>query len=417
MYNSEYDGGIPVYVFTFISILLFIFTGFNASLVVAAPMTVNASTSLGVKYEDNPGLSSTQQEAATGYTGIADMSVGQLSAVTDLSLKGRLLATEFADKDLSNDVKFLYLKSALNGERYKIRFNAKAKKDTTLVSQNDLTQELDGIDDDGGSEVDIDVGAPVERKVERTRYDYEPELDFRLSQTSSMSLGYQYRVLRHEQIDSVRLTDYTDSSASIRWATKLGLLYQLGLNADAGRFKADSGGEGDRATEWQGFGLSYGFNDSATSEFSTSVNYQKFTILDNLVDYSWSLSLKYRSKSVLNRWSVKLDRVVRPSSAGEMLYVNSARLNFMHRWSKLAWTEGKITGWQERAFQKGSLYQGRNRASAELVYGRRLSQQAEIRGSYRFRWREDDVNASESDSAESSGVFLSLVYTAKRLMF
>ncbi len=394
----------------------------GASSVNAAPVTVNASVNLRLNSDDNPGMVFGAPTSDTGYSGIADMSAAQHSQVTEMMLRGRYLSTKYSNADLDNDVRFLFLKTALKGQRLNFVFDAKARKDTTLVTFKDLEQNADVVDGEPDSGADVDAGHTAQKRLGRTQYNYAPSLQYRLGMFSNLSISYHYQSLEHERSDAVQLSDFKDQSISLGGSSRLGLRHRLGMSYEAGRFEPDSGqATTDPITKRQGFAISYIFDISPASKLSNALGYRQYTEessngsgVSQRSNSSMSVSLKYSVNEPVDQWFMDIRREVKPSNAAEMLLVDVAGFDLRHRLSELSWARLRTTGWQEQALYVDSVYPEKRQLSAELIYGHSLSRQIHIEGSYRYRRRTEQGIAGV---AESNAVFLNMIYNAERFIF
>ncbi len=379
----------------------------------AVPVSLDAGVSLGLSYEDNPGLSTTQTNRETSAVNTAaDMSVSRIAPASTLALRGHLQAAQYQKQqgsEFNNDLRILTLQSAVNSLRAKLSFDAELRRDTTLITY--LDPEAASPD---AVALDINPGVTVSKRVERNRNTYTPTFFYRLTESSQVRLQYRYQNMIYDKVSGAPLRDYEDQGVFLAWSTAVGERGRFDIGVDQGRFIPEKGADAYR----HGGKLNYLFETSASGKLAASFAYHEYYRQDHGTTSAnsrkASYGINYQSNAPVTRWTIDLRRDVQPSSAGELLTVDQLGLDLARKLSELTAVRARVRAWNERKLVADSTYQDVSQGYSELSVNTALTRKLKLSGSYRYRWREF---VNDNATAENNGIFLDLVYNAQRAFF
>lgn len=348
-------------------------------------------------YSDNLLLNRRNEVDTFGSITTPELLLERTSPTSHIALNGRFEFEEYFDHssfDSQDQIIDLDVEKALS-ERSRLGLDANFTRDTTLTSEDDITNRF--LDD----------------AIRFISWRATPSWTYDLTPLDQVSLAGSYRQVEY---DSSEKTDYQYFGPTIGYNRRLGELSKFTTELSARRFIPDEPGDNYTDTIGTLFGYAYTsserFSISGAAGVSYSEEHEEDVGNDSDVGYRLKFDMKYLvSEQLTARVSLSHDN--EPSGDGDQVTRNRARAALDYQVTEMA-TLGLDFNYADNVdllgFEGESTDDEDDRSRYFAVrpnIGWQFTEDLSLVASYQFRYKKFE---DENDTATSNSVFLTLQY-------
>lgn len=367
-----------------------------ATVAQAAEWSLTPSAGLGVFYDTNPGLVTTDHQSSSGAYGNAVLGFQYATERSQANLGAAYYGARYREEGYENDDEgVIGLRSFTRPtERQTLGLDGEYRR-SSLYEQRAQTEP-------GTGDIrDTDVG------LARVRRDYwwaEPRWVIQMTERNALDVRYRHTEAQYDEI----LDDYDEDIGTIAVAHTLDPRDDIRFGVRASRYRSPSADtRSTTSTVFLGFGRAF----TATSRMELYAGGAKATEETgtekyDVTGYVFRAGLTQRTE--LTRLELVLSRDAHPSGGGRLVASDQVRVDLNHRVAERS--EIWLRAWVFR----DSVLEGEDptldRTYAEIEPGWSWSWTPELAviASYRYRRQKYDVNDS---AASSNAVFAGLGYS------
>jgi hypothetical protein len=350
-----------------------------------------------VLYSDNLLLNRRNEVDTFGSITTPELLLERTSPTSHIALNGRFEFEEYFDHssfDSQDQIIDLDVEKALS-ERSRLGLDANFTRDTTLTSEDDITNRF--LDD----------------AIRFISWRATPSWTYDLTPLDQVSLAGSYRQVEY---DSSEKTDYQYFGPTIGYNRRLGELSKFTTELSARRFIPEEPGDNYTDTIGTLFGYAYTaserFSISGAAGVSYSEEHEEDVGNDSDVGYRLKFDMKYLVSDQLTA-RVSLSHDNEPSGDGDQVTRNRARATLDYQVTEMA-TLGLDFNYADNVdllgFEGESTDDEDDRSRYFAVrpnIGWQFTEDLSLVASYQFRYKKFE---DENDTATSNSVFLTLQY-------
>ncbi|MEQ8857263.1 MAG: hypothetical protein RIC56_01325 [Pseudomonadales bacterium] len=376
---------------------------------VEAAWVVEPAARAEVRHDDNVRMSPTDEEDGLVNTLTGQLTLRQVTERADFAAIVGATYLDYSGVDLDDeDIEFLQVRGIWEGERVRYGLRGSVRRDVLLRTADTLDDFTGGagdedfvVDDDTSIPPDdVDVGS-VETQIRRIRTDVSPRVDFELGARTGLGLAYRYYANEYDEEPGVDVQDGEQHEVGVELARNLSEISTFRLRARAARFDP----EVDETVD--SYEIVAGLDRRFSDRFFGSIEVGgRRAETDQETDNGFVVRLRGIQSLERGRLAASLERSLVPSTSGDMVERDTARLQFYRSVS-----DRVAISVESRAYRisESTGVGGGDRDYVEIEprIERALSPSWSLGLSYRYRWvdRENEV-----DSASSNAVSLFLSF-------
>jgi hypothetical protein len=370
----------------------------GSSAAFAQEWKLSTNLSQRVLYSDNLLLNRSNEVDAFGFITTPELLLERTSPTSHIALNGQFQFAEYIDhSDFNSQDQIIDLdvEKALS-ERSRLGFDANFTRDTTLTSEEDITNRF--LDD----------------AIRFISWRTTPSWSYDLTPLDQIGLAATYRAVTYSDTDEK--TDYQYFGPAINYSRRLSELSKFTTELTARRFIPDEPGDDYTDTIGTLFGYAYDpserFSISGGLGVSYSEEHDEGEGSDSDVGYRLKFDMKYLvTEQLTARASLSHDN--EPSGDGDQVTRNRVRVGLDYRATEMM-TLGFDLNYADNVDVLGFEGQSTDDEDERSRYvavrpsiGYRFTEDLSLVGSYQFRYKKFE---DENDTATSNSVFLTLQY-------
>jgi hypothetical protein len=356
---------------------------------------MSPSVGLGIFYDTNPALITSEHESSSGAYGNAILGFQYATERSQANLGAAYYGARYREEGYENDDEgVISLRSFTRPtERQTLGLDGEYRR-SSLYEQRAKTEP-------GTGDIrDTDVG------LARVRRDYwwaEPRWGIQMTERNALDIRYRRTEAQYDEI----LDDYNEDIGTVALAHALNPRDNILFGVRGSRYRSPSADtRSTTGTVFLGFGRAF----TATSRMELYVGGAKATEETGTEKYDvtgYVFRAGFTQRTELTRLELVLSRDAHPSGGGRLVASDQVRMDLNHRVAERS--EMWLRAWVFR----DSVLQGEDptldRTYAEIEPGWSWSWTPELAviASYRYRWQKYDVDET---AASSNAVFAGLGY-------
>jgi hypothetical protein len=369
--------------------------GLYAAAATGAEWSMSPSVGLGIFYDTNPALITSEHESSSGAYGNAILGFQYATERSQANLGAAYYGARYREEGYENDDEgVISLRSFTRPtERQTLGLDGEYRR-SSLYEQRAKTEP-------GTGDIrDTDVG------LARVRRDYwwaEPRWGIQMTERNALDIRYRRTEAQYDEI----LDDYNEDIGTVALAHALNPRDNILFGVRGSRYRSPSADtRSTTGTVFLGFGRAF----TATSRMELYVGGAKATEETGTEKYDvtgYVFRAGFTQRTELTRLELVLSRDAHPSGGGRLVASDQVRMDLNHRVAERS--EMWLRAWVFR----DSVLQGEDptldRTYAEIEPGWSWSWTPELAviASYRYRWQKYDVDET---AASSNAVFAGLGY-------
>jgi hypothetical protein len=391
---------------------------------------VEPSASVGTSYDDNVRLNPQNEEDAIITNAELQARVRRLTETTEIAALASANVFKYSKVDTINDdlreTAFVELSANRRFQRSSISMRGSYRRQDLLRNTaiiDDGQSSSDQADADSGGAPDTDLAddiltgadpdsGSVEQQVTRNTIRAQPNVNYQLSERTSVDLGYSFVDTSYDESGPSTVNtqdDYKTHTGSLRLQRQMSLSDTAWLEVARTWYQPD--GLFNPDTDSWNATLGWRRQVSERMNVAVSAGGRRTDSDFSGTDTGFLLNARIDRRTERGRLFTIVSRTFQPNAYGEEVQLDRLRVGFNQGISdRMSWTlSGNLFSTDDSSSGSGNRDQDYANVSASLQ--RAFTQAWSVRGTYSYTW----VDRKRDDgSATRNSVGLSLVYTPPR---